>query len=289
MIVDHTIHTAIGGQFHAIVADAVRGKPGVSVGTHLHLNVGDVSPPGFPLRDVLETPESFKALFHGWAEKLPDFDRGVPSQIEIHAPIGYSGASIEGEDIVPVPHYTKASDRWPSVKQYAAALRDVVDVIRAVCIEGRPLAMYGAGQITPAHIWSPLEQHAAERRKWYEWYGPGGCLRWTTPAQQFYITANLGAERYHAWASAALDRLQWTEPDKPVQVFVTPEVDQHHATGGDGFADALECGGVPLLRALAEHPKAVRLVMWGHASSEARAMRMAELIPLWGETVKKGA
>lgn len=266
MIVDKALHVAHVGKFG-------------NQGPWLHLNLGDVCPPGHDLRAVLREPRGRAAAIAAWAEAMKTWDKGLLYAKGTRS-MPLVGASIEAEEIVPTPHDIRMVASGDSLSAYGFSLKRALWHISEVV--GVPVVPYGAAQVLKAHTASDLWEHRQQTEAWYAWHRPGGPLRGVTPCQSFYTNWRDATVQLSAWVYAALDRHAAVENGtgtKPLTVFVTPELQGAAGAGeSDAFAAMDPLHLSKLLRAIDLHPLECRVVSWFKASSQARADKAMQIV-----------
>lgn len=271
MIVDKTIHVAHVGTFG-------------NKGPWLHFNLGDVCPPGHDLREVLREPKGRSKRLAAWADAMRAWDKGLLWQLaDRRAALGDKpivGASMEAEEIVPVPHRFNMVADGDSIAAYGFSLKRALWHISEVV--GMPVVPYGVSQVLKAHTTSELWEHRQQAEQWYAWHRPGGPLRGVTPCQSFYANWQDAMVQLVAWAYAALDRHAAVgngTGTKPLTVFVSPELQGSAGAGeSDGFAEMDPLHMTKLLKAIDLHPLECRVVSWFKASTAARAQRAMQIV-----------
>lgn len=271
MIVDKTIHVAHVGAFG-------------NAGPWLHFNLVDVCPPGHDLRAILKEPDGRGGRLAAWSTAMRGWDKGLLWQIaERKRLLGdrpIVGASMEAEEIVPVPHDRRMVGEGDSIRNYGLSLRRVLWHISDVV--GLPVVPYGASQVGNAHVSSAFLEHRLQTLQWYIWHKPGGPLRGGTPCQSFYLHSGVRPAAVMAWVYGALDRhatVTHGTRTKPLTVFVSPEAQGGQGAGeSDDFEtpNSFVLGGV--LAAIDDHPLECRVVSWFKASTSARAEKATRIL-----------
>lgn len=207
MIVDSTIHIA-----HV-------GAHGANHSPWVHLNLQDLSPPGHDLLTVLHDPKGRNARIDAWATALRTFDKGLLYVKGLRDGAPLAGVSIEGEQVVPVPHDRSMMHPSDSLRSRGLAIERVLWQIGWVMGVPRVIP-YGSAQVLAAWLNNPNNVHGIQSVTWYGWHrSSGGYLRGVPPCQSFY-----------GWKSpwlivAALDRHAASgriSKSTPLVVFIAP-------------------------------------------------------------------
>jgi len=266
MIVDKTLHIAHVGTFG-------------NRGPWLHLNLGDVCPPGHDLREILREPKGRMDRMGGWWAALRTWKKGLLYAKSTRS-MPLVGASIEAEEIVPVPHDMRMVSIADKLANYGYALRTAMSFIPDIV--GVRVVLYGATQVLAAHVMSDEWEHRLQTDLWYDWHRPGGTLRGITPCQSFYRLATDNINGVVAWIDSALDRhaaVGHGTTTRPLTVFVTPELQGHAKSGiADDFASPDYADLGLMLRTIDHHPLECRVVSWFKASTQARADRAMQIV-----------
>lgn len=211
MILDSTIHIA-----HV-------GAHGANHSPWVHLNLKDISPPGHDLLTVLHDPKGRAARIDAWATALRTFDKGLLYVKGLRDGAPLAGVSIEGEQVVPVPHDTSMMHQDDNTRSRGLAVERVLWQIGWVMGVPRVIP-YGSAQVLAAWLNNPNSVHGIQSVTWYRLHRTStGHLRGVPPCQSFY-----GWNQ--PWLiEAALDRHAASgriSKSKPLTVFIAP-TDQH--------------------------------------------------------------
>ena len=249
MIVDSTIHIA-----HV-------GAHGANHSPWVHLNLKDISPPGHDLLTVLHDPKGRAARIDAWATALRTFDKGLLYVKGLRNGAPLAGVSIEGEQVVPVPHDTSMMHLGDTTRARGLAIEKVLRVIGEVM--GVPRVVpYGSAQVLAAWLNNPNNVHGIQSVTWYGWHrSSGGYLRGVPPCQSFY-----------GWKSpwlivAALDRHAASgriSKSTPLVVFIAP-------TDTNASMQAAS---------VRNHPLLCRLVSWHKADTADAAAKGADAVKM---------
>lgn len=272
MIIENEVRNAHVGDFG--------GTPDGSPSSHLHLNLGDVCPPGYPLAEILSQPRGRAKRLAAWEAAVRTWAKGIPAAIGARQGVPLTTASIEAEKIAPTPHDRGMVAEADSISAYGANLRKALGVISSML--GVTVTPYGASQILPAHIHSRVEQHRAQVMDWHDWHRPGGGLRGVTPCQSFYVGAEQHPTDVVCWVQGALDRhaaVGHGSLKAPLTVFVSPELQRAAGSGvADDFPELEPAVLATVLKFIEAHPLPCRVVSWFKASTEARAENARRIV-----------
>ena len=269
MIVGKTIHSA-----HV-------GKYGDKNSPWVHLNLLDISPPGHPILDVLRDPNGRTARIKAWADALARFDKGLPYILSTRWGVGIVGVSIEGEQLVPVPHDMSMVAGGDTPPERCAAVAKVLGVVAKTM--GVPYVVpYGSAQVLAAHVTGTVKfEHLIQSGSWYLWNRPGGSTASVRQCQAFNVLPGDSDFKRSAWVWGALDRHASTgrvTKANTLTVFVAPEV----VGAGSGENDPPSLTTPEALATIYNdidtHPIPCRVVSWFKASTQTRADAAREAV-----------
>lgn len=269
MIVGKTVHSAHVG------ACGDKNSPWV------HLNLLDISPPGHPILDVLREPKGRTARIKVWADALARFVKGLPYILSTRWGVGIVGVSIEGEQLVPVPHDLRMVADGDTAPERCAAVAKVMAVVAKTM--GVPYVVpYGSAQVLEAQVTGMIKlEHKYQSEDWYFWNRPGGYTALVRQCQAFSVLPVDAEYKRAAWVWGALDRHASTgriTKANPLTVFVAPEV--VGAGSGDNDPPSLATPETLsyIYSKIGMHPLPCRVVSWFKADTKTRADAAREVV-----------
>lgn len=252
------------------------GKHGDQISPWVHLNLTDISPPGHPILDVLRNPKGRTNRIRAWANALRQWPTGLPPILKSRADAGVKidGCSIEGEQLVPVPHDGSPIGPGDIYTTRCIAVRDALQHLSRIINVSR-IVPYGAAQILEAHTIPTTEEHVEQSETWRSVYSRGFLN--PSPSQTFSVRmTDFRFSRLRHWIGCALDRHQATGDitvARPLTVFIKPELDSPDAGLLDDFREVPSYLSTHIIDAVHRHPCPCHLVSWFKASTPARATK----------------